>query len=116
MGNVAARRAMTTTAATTDADAVAARIAAGDAHRAGAVEAELAALLARIADAGGNVVHADHIREAVPLHLGETGVELALETRGPADSDAILAALEAAGYSVRRLEHAERIPTTNQEN
>ena len=63
----------------------------------------LAALLTLIADAGGNVVHADHVREAVPLHVRETGVELALETRGAEHSDAIVGALESAGYAVRRL-------------
>jgi threonine dehydratase len=62
----------------------------------------LAGLLTRIAEAGGNVVHADHVREAVPLHVRETGVEIALETRGAEHSDAIVAALEAAGYEVRR--------------
>jgi threonine dehydratase len=62
----------------------------------------LAALLALVADAGGNVVHADHVREAVPLHVRETGVEIALETRGEQHSDAIVAALEDAGYEVRR--------------
>jgi threonine dehydratase len=64
----------------------------------------LAALLTLIAEAGGNVVHADHVREAVPLHVRETGVEIALETRGPKHSDEIVAALESAGYDVRRLE------------
>lgn len=63
----------------------------------------LATLLARIAQAGGNVVHADHVREAVPLHVRETGVEIALETRGVQHSDAIVAALAEAGYEVRRL-------------
>lgn len=62
----------------------------------------LAALLTLIAEAGGNVVHADHIREAVPLHVRETGVEIALETRGADHSDAIISALEQAGYAVRR--------------
>jgi threonine dehydratase len=64
----------------------------------------LAALLTLIAEAGGNVVHADHVREAVPLHVRETGVEIALETRGPKHSDEIVAAIEAAGYEVHRLE------------
>ena len=64
----------------------------------------LAALLTLIAEAGGNVVHADHVREAVPLHVRETGVEIALETRGPKHSDEIVAALESAGYEVHRLE------------
>ncbi len=63
----------------------------------------LAALLTRIAEAGGNVVHTDHVREAVSLHVRETGVEIALETRGAPHSDAIIAALQAAGYDVRRL-------------
>ncbi len=62
----------------------------------------LASLLTLIAEAGGNVVHADHVREAVPLHVRETGVEIALETRGPKHSDAIVGALEQAGYAVRR--------------
>jgi threonine dehydratase len=63
----------------------------------------LAALLTLIAEAGGNVVHADHVREAVPLHVRETGVEIALETRGAEHSDAIVVALTDAGYDVRRL-------------
>jgi len=63
----------------------------------------LASLLSLIAAEGGNVVHADHVREAVPLHVRETGVEIALETRGTEHSDAIVSALEAAGYEVRRL-------------
>ncbi len=63
----------------------------------------LAALLTQIAEAGGNVVHADHVREAVPLHVRETGVEIALETRGSEHSEAIVAALTEAGYEVRVL-------------
>jgi threonine dehydratase len=63
----------------------------------------LAALLTLIAKAGGNVVHADHVREAVPLHIRQTGVEIALETRGVDHGDAIIAALEAAGYAVNRV-------------
>jgi threonine dehydratase len=64
----------------------------------------LAALLTLIAEQGGNIVHADHVREAVPLHVRETGVEIALETRGRDHADAIVAALESAGYDVRRLD------------
>ncbi len=63
----------------------------------------LAALLTCVADAGGNVVQADHVREAVPLHIRETGVEIALETRGPRHADEIIRRLEQAGYTVRRL-------------
>jgi threonine dehydratase len=64
----------------------------------------LAALLTQIAQAGGNVVHTDHVREAVPLHVRETGVEIALETRGADHGAAIVAALQAAGYEVQRLD------------
>ncbi len=63
----------------------------------------LAALLGEIAAAGGNVVHAEHVREAVPLHVRETGVEIALETRGEQHGVAIVEALGRAGYSIRRL-------------
>src|SRR5437763_2536157 len=64
----------------------------------------LAGLLSEVAAAGGNVMHADHVREAVPLHVRETGVEIARETRGTDHSEAIIAALAAAGYEVRRLD------------
>ena len=64
----------------------------------------LAALLTLIAEAGGNVVHADHVRDAVALHVRETGVEITLETRSPKHSDEIVAALQQAGYEVRRVE------------
>jgi threonine dehydratase len=67
----------------------------------------LAALLTLIAQSGGNVVHADHVREAVPLHVRETGVEIALETRGPQHGDAIIKSLQDAGYDVRRLDQPE---------
>jgi len=66
----------------------------------------LAALLTLIADSGGNVVHADHVRDAVALHVRETGIEITLETRSAAHGDAIIAALEDADYDVRRLEEA----------
>ena len=67
----------------------------------------LATLLTLIAEAGGNVVHADHVREAVPLHVRETGVEIALETRGPKHGEAIITALTDAGYDVRVLDQPE---------
>jgi threonine dehydratase len=60
----------------------------------------LAALLGLIAEAGGNVVGAEHVREAVSLHVRETGVEIALETRGPEHAEEIIEALESAGYQV----------------
>jgi threonine dehydratase len=64
----------------------------------------LAALLTLIAQAGGNVVHVDHVREAVTLRVRETGVAIALETRGAQHGEAIVTALRDAGYTVRLLE------------
>src|SRR5271156_1505377 len=58
----------------------------------------LAELLNLIAAARANLVSLEHVREAVPLHVRETGVELMLETRGPAHTAEVLAALQRAGY------------------
>jgi threonine dehydratase len=60
----------------------------------------LARLLTRIAEAGGNLVTVTHVREAVPLHLRQTGVDLLLETRGADHAAELIAALEAAGYGI----------------
>jgi threonine dehydratase len=60
----------------------------------------LARLLTRIAAAGGNLVTVTHVREAVPLHLRQTGVDLLLETRGADHAAEIVAALESAGYGI----------------
>jgi threonine dehydratase len=62
----------------------------------------LARLLTRIAAHGGNLVTVTHVREAVPLHLRQTGVDLLLETRGAEHAAEIVAALEEAGYEVER--------------
>jgi threonine dehydratase len=64
----------------------------------------LAGLLTLVAEAGGNLVTVDHVREAVPLHVRQTGVHLVLETRGADHADQILAALRDAGYEVERPE------------
>jgi len=63
----------------------------------------LAALLLRVAEAGGNLVTVDHVRDAVPLSVRQTGVELVLETRGGEHADEIVSALEEAGYEIERL-------------
>jgi threonine dehydratase len=60
----------------------------------------LAELLALVARARANLVTVAHVREAVPLHVRETGVELTLETRGRGHTDEVLAELRAAGYEV----------------
>jgi threonine dehydratase len=63
----------------------------------------LAALLICVADAGGNLLSVEHVRDAVDLHVRQTGVELTLETRGADHAQAILAVLSEAGYGVERL-------------
>lgn len=60
----------------------------------------LAELLNLIAGARANLVTLEHVREAVPLHVGETGVELTLETRGREHASEVISALEIAGYDV----------------
>jgi threonine dehydratase len=60
----------------------------------------LAELLELVARARANLVTVEHVREAVPLHVRETGIELTLETRGPGHTEEVLAALAAAGYEV----------------
>jgi threonine dehydratase len=60
----------------------------------------LAELLNLVARARANVVSVGHVREAVRLHVRETGVELTLETRGRGHTDEVLASLRSAGYDV----------------
>ena len=52
---------------------------------------------------GGNLMTVEHVRDAVSLHVRQTGVALVLETRGADHADQIVAALKAAGYEVERL-------------
>ena len=61
----------------------------------------LAELLGLVARARANVVSVEHLREAVPLHVRETAVELTLETRGPGHTEEVLGALAAGGYDAR---------------
>jgi threonine dehydratase len=58
----------------------------------------LAELLKLVADARVNLVSLEHVREAVSLHVRETGVELTLETRGPEHTADVLGLLQGAGY------------------
>ncbi len=60
----------------------------------------LADLLGLIAGARANLVSLEHVREAIPLHVRETGVELTLETRGPEHTRELVRALEREGYEV----------------
>jgi threonine dehydratase len=61
----------------------------------------MAELLNLVAGARANLVSLEHVREAVPLHVRETGVELTLETRGPDHTEEVLATLRRAGYELR---------------
>ncbi len=60
----------------------------------------LAELLGLVASARANLVSLEHVREAVPLHVRETAVELMLETRGPRHTREVVAGLRDAGYEV----------------
>lgn len=63
----------------------------------------LAGLLDRVAAAGGNVLSVDHVRDAVPLHVRETGVQMVMETRSSEHAEEIVRVLGAAGYDVQRV-------------
>ncbi len=60
----------------------------------------LAELLNVVAGARANLLSLEHVREAVALHVHETGVALTLQTRGPGHTEELLAALADAGYEV----------------
>lgn len=64
----------------------------------------LAALLTAIAEGGANLIDVDHVREGVGLSVGETGVELVLETRGPDHAERLLELISERGYSARVLD------------
>jgi threonine dehydratase len=67
---------------------------------------ELARVTALIAEARANVVHIEHDRAfASWAAIGETEVELTLETSGPEQIAELLARLRAGGYRVEEREH-----------
>jgi threonine dehydratase len=63
----------------------------------------LAALLTRLAEGGANLIDVSHVREAVGLSVGETGVELVMETRGPDHAERLMQLVSESGYPVRVL-------------
>ncbi|MDP9188984.1 MAG: hypothetical protein M3O25_07020, partial [Actinomycetota bacterium] len=67
----------------------------------------LAQLLAAVGAAGASVVEVQHVREAVDLHVSETGVELILETRDREHTAAIVNQLREREYDVE-LQHKAR--------
>jgi threonine dehydratase len=63
----------------------------------------LAALLTGLGEGGANLIDVYHVREGVGLSVGETGVELVMETRGPDHAERLLKLIEERGYSARVL-------------
>ncbi|HEY5332008.1 MAG TPA: pyridoxal-phosphate dependent enzyme [Solirubrobacterales bacterium] len=63
----------------------------------------LAGLLQVVADHGGNVIDLTHVRDGVSLGLGESGVELVIESRNGRHGADVLARVREAGYSVVQL-------------
>ena len=61
---------------------------------------ELLKLLELVAAERGNIVEINHRREAIELHVSETGVELTVATRDADHCRELVAALEARGYPV----------------
>ena len=61
----------------------------------------LSGLLQVVAEHGGNVVDVEHLRDGIDLHVGETAINLVLQTRGPDASQEILDAVQAQGFAVR---------------
>jgi threonine dehydratase len=61
----------------------------------------LAGLLRVVADHGGNVVDVEHLRDGIEIHVRETAIKLVLQTRGSENSQEILEAARAEGFSVR---------------
>jgi threonine dehydratase len=63
----------------------------------------LAALLTRLGEGGANLIDVAHVREGVGLSVGETGVELVMETRGPDHAERLLELISESGYSAKVL-------------
>ena len=58
----------------------------------------LARLLVLVGEAGANLIHVEHLREGIDLHVRETAVQLTLETRGREHADEVLRCVRDAGY------------------
>jgi threonine dehydratase len=64
----------------------------------------LAGLLRLVAERSANVVDVEHLREGMDLHVGETAIQLVLQTFGPEHDREILDAVNAEGFPVK-VEH-----------
>jgi threonine dehydratase len=60
----------------------------------------LARLLVLVGELGGNLIHVEHMREGIDLHVRETAVQLTLETRGRDHADDVTARLRERGYEL----------------
>ena len=60
----------------------------------------LARLLVLVGESGANLIHVDHLREGIDLHVRETAVQLTIETRGRDHADAVLARVRESGYDL----------------
>jgi threonine dehydratase len=58
----------------------------------------LARLLSLVGEAGANLIHVEHLREGIDLHVRETAVQLTLETRGRDHAHEVVACVRDAGY------------------
>ena len=64
----------------------------------------LAALLTKLAEGGANMIDLTHVREAPGLSVGETGVELVMETRGTDHAERLMQLIADSGYAARVLD------------
>jgi len=58
----------------------------------------LARLLVLVGEAGANLIHVEHLREGIDLHVRETAVQLTLETRGREHAGDVIRCVREAGY------------------
>lgn len=60
----------------------------------------LADLLGVVAAGGGNVIDLNHVRDGISLGLGETGIELVIESRNEGHAVELLTRVREAGYAI----------------
>jgi threonine dehydratase len=58
----------------------------------------LARLLSLVGETGANLIHVEHLREGIDLHIRETAVQLTLETRGRDHALDVIKRVRDAGY------------------
>jgi threonine dehydratase len=58
----------------------------------------LARLLSVVGETGANLIHVDHLREGIDLHIRETALQLTMETRGRDHAADVLEQVRASGY------------------